>query len=193
MTRVLIKGLPRLFAKHQTDETRISDILLIIQLMNLDMFLEMRVISAYETLWDDVTKQFLSHTSPIVLDHCIYAIRHLIHATSLSNTNTTKILELEDELGSSLRDAVAGKDDVEVAAFSEDEMRVLAAIMARYQFLTEIRDMSAWMEENDGGKRSSSWDIITALSERGRLGYKEEELVIISTRLIIYFNLTYLS
>ena len=45
MTRALIKGLPRLFIKHQTDQNRISDILLIPTLMNLDLYLEMRMIT----------------------------------------------------------------------------------------------------------------------------------------------------
>jgi cohesin complex subunit SA-1/2 len=37
--------------------------------------------------------------------------------------------------------------------------------------------MTAWIEENEGGKQSSAWDIISAIVERGRLGYKEEETV----------------
>lgn len=33
------------------------------------------------------------------------------------------------------------------------------------------------MDEDEGGKQSSAWDIICALVERGRLGYREEERV----------------
>jgi cohesin complex subunit SA-1/2 len=45
LTRALIKGLPRLFIKYQTDETRISDVLFIppLPVMNLDLYLEMRM------------------------------------------------------------------------------------------------------------------------------------------------------
>lgn len=98
-------------------------------------------------------------------------------ATSLSNTNSTKILELEDELATSLRDAIAGRDEIEIASFSEDEVIKIGAICARLAALIGIRDMTSWMEEDEGGKQSSAWDIINALAERGRLGYKEEELV----------------
>ena len=101
----------------------------------------------------------------------------MMEATSLSNTNSTKILELEDELASTLRDAVGGRDELEVATFSDDEAHVLGAICARICAMAGSRDMSAWMEEDEGGKQSSAWDIICALAERGRLGYKEEELV----------------
>lgn len=101
----------------------------------------------------------------------------MLDATSLSNTNSTKILELEEELASSLRDAIAERDELEVASFSEDEVLALTAICARVAALAGARDVGAWMEEDEGGKQSSAWDIISALAERGRLGYKEEEMV----------------
>jgi hypothetical protein len=60
-------------------------------------------------------KQFLSHSSSTVLAHAVTVIRHFMEATSLSNTNSTKILELEDELSWSLHDidVVAGRDEIE--------------------------------------------------------------------------------
>ena len=45
ITRELIKGLPRLFIKHQTDQKRIADVLMLPTLMNLDLYLEMRMIA----------------------------------------------------------------------------------------------------------------------------------------------------
>lgn len=138
---------------------------------------------AYTSLWDDITKQFTSHSSPVVLSHAVTAIRHLMDTTSLSNTNNTKILELEDKLAASLRDAVAGRDELEIASFTEDEVLLLGAICARLSVLAGARDLSSWMEEDEGGKQSSAWDIVSALLERGRLGYKEEEAVRARTHL----------
>ncbi|KAF7978768.1 hypothetical protein HWV62_44804 [Athelia sp. TMB] len=178
ITRALIKGLPRLFVKYQTDEVRIAHVLLIPALMNLDMYLEMRMMTAYASLWDDVTKQFLSHSSLTVLKHSVAAICHFMSATSLLNTNSTKIVELEEEISSSLRDAVAGRDEIEVASFTEDEVLSLSAICARLATLAGTRDMTAWMEEDEGGKQSNAWDIMMALVERGRLGYREEEQMV---------------
>ncbi|EGO01292.1 hypothetical protein SERLA73DRAFT_87834, partial [Serpula lacrymans var. lacrymans S7.3] len=178
ITRALIKGLPRLFIKYQTDESRILEVLSIPLLMNLDMYLEMRMINAYANLWDDVMKQFLSHSSMNVLLNAAAAVRHFMDATSLSNTNSTKVLELEDELSVQLRDAVAGRQEIEVASFSEDEVLALGAVCARLSVLIGSRDMTTWMEEDEGGKQSSAWDIISALVERGRFGYKEEEKMV---------------
>lgn len=108
----------------------------------------------------------------------------MLDANSLSNTNSTKIIELEDELASSLRDAISDRDELEVASFSEDEVLALTAICARLATLAGTRDMIAWMEEDDGGKQSSAWDIISALAERGRLGYREEEMVIPNSAMV---------
>ena len=45
LTHALIKGLTRLFIKYQTDENRISEVLLIPPSMNLDLYLEMRMMN----------------------------------------------------------------------------------------------------------------------------------------------------
>lgn len=50
----------------------------------------------------------------------------------------------------------------------------------RIRVLAGARDMSHWMEEEEGGKQRSAWDIVAGLAERGRLGYKEEETVRVS-------------
>ncbi|KAJ7135430.1 hypothetical protein C8R43DRAFT_1020987 [Mycena crocata] len=178
ITRALIKGLPRLIVKYQTDQNRIANVLTIPTLMNLDLYLEMRMLTGYASLWDDIMKQFLSHSAPNVLRVAADAIQHLMAATSLSNANSGKILELEDELSSALRDAVAGRDEIEVAGFDEDEIIALGALCTRLVMLYGCRDLTAWMEEDEGGKQSSAWNIVSALVERGRLGYKEEAFMI---------------
>ncbi|KAI0342546.1 hypothetical protein BDW22DRAFT_1357931 [Trametopsis cervina] len=178
ITRALIKALPRLFAKYQTDPGRMSDVLHLPQLMNLNMYLEMRMMTAYVGLWDDVIKQFTSHSAQIVLSTAVTTIRCMIDATSLSNTNSAKVLELEELLSTSLRDIIRGRDELEIATFSEDEVLTLTGVCTRLATLAGTRDMTAWVEEDEGGMQSSAWDIIMALVERGKLGYKEEESMI---------------
>ncbi|KAG7442823.1 uncharacterized protein BT62DRAFT_935557 [Guyanagaster necrorhizus] len=178
ITRALMKGLPRLFMKYQTDENRIKDVLVLPTVMNLDLYLEMRAISDYSNLWDDVLKQFLTHASPAILALAINTITYLLSATSLSNTNSTKILELEDELSSVLRAALAGREEIEVASFNEDEALSLGSTCMRLRILAGTRDMTGWIEDDEGGKQSKVWDLLNAIAERGRLGYKEEEMMI---------------
>ena len=105
------------------------------------------------------------------------AIRYFMEATSLSNSNSTKILELEDELSTQLQDAIAGRDEIKVALFSEDEVLALNALCTHLAVLAGTWNMTTWTEDDKGGKQSSAWDIINALVERGRLRYKEEKIV----------------
>ncbi|CAE6491000.1 unnamed protein product [Rhizoctonia solani] len=177
ITRALMKALPRLFAKVQTDEKRVGDVLLLPQYMNLDMYVELRETPAYEQLWNDVTKQFFSHSSPTVLQHAVSVIQQFTQTTSLANTNALKILELEDELATSVRQLLGGREELDIVTFTEDEVHSLSAFVLRLHTLYGVRDMTAWLEEDDGGKVSRLVDVLGALSERGRLGYKEEEMM----------------
>ncbi|KAL0579193.1 cohesin complex subunit [Marasmius crinis-equi] len=197
ITQALIKALPPLFVKYQTDEHRIADVLTLPTLMNLEVYIEMRETSAYASLWSDVSKQFLTHTSPFVLTAAVHSMLYLLSNTSLSNTNSEQILELEDGLATSLRDAVAaspsptaspskgGKPsnsrphrDIESTHFTEDEVITLSSVVLRLRMLISSRDLTSWIEENEGGKQSSAWDILSAISERGSLGIGGEEEMI---------------
>lgn len=177
ITRALMKALPRLFAKVQTDEKRVGDVLLLPQYMNLDMYVELRETPAYEQLWNDVTKQFMSHSTPTVLRHAVATIQQLSQTTSLANTNALKVLELEDELATSVRELLAGREELDIITFTEDEVHALSAFVLRLHTLYGVRDMTSWMEEDDGGKVTRFVDVLSALTERGKLGYKEEEMM----------------
>lgn len=134
-------------------------------------------LQAYEHLWDDVTKQLLTHSSQTVLVPAVAAIQKFMNVTSLSNTNNAKILELEEELSTSLRDAIAGREELDIAAFTEDESLALGHICTRFAVLAKVRNVVPCLEEDEDGKQSSAYDILTALADRGKLGYREEETV----------------
>jgi len=88
-----------------------------------------------------------------------------------------KILKLEDKLTAQLRNTFCGHEEIEVAMFNEDEVLALVAVCARVCALIGMRDMCGWVEESEGGKQSCMWDIISALVEWGRMGYREEKRV----------------
>lgn len=124
-----------------------------------------------------MSKQILTQSSPSVISSALSTMIYLVQGTALSSTNSTKISELEDELTSSLRDIVSNREEIETSSFHEDEVALLAATTMRIQLLSARRNMASWIEDDDNGKQSSSWDIILAFAERGRLGHKEEEAV----------------
>ncbi|KAG9003732.1 hypothetical protein FRB90_011132 [Tulasnella sp. 427] len=164
VTRALIKSLPQLFAKHQSDERRISDVILIPQVMNLDLYAEMGLNKAYESLWDEVIKHFLSHSSPIVIRNASITVSRLLTTSAMFRENEAKIALLEDELSTSLREVVAGRDDLDAAFLEDDEVHALSGFALRVESLFRVRDLSGWMENDEDGKQSS------VLAHYGRLG-----------------------
>ncbi|PRQ73544.1 hypothetical protein AAT19DRAFT_15111 [Rhodotorula toruloides] len=172
ISRAVIEALPKLFSRNQTYASRIIDILAIPRLISLDLYLDMQQISAYESLWDDVTKQFLKHTQADVLDQATRTLAHFVAANNLSATNQTKLAELEEKLVSTLRTSAG--DDVEGATFEDDECHALTACVARIEKLSKVRNLNATLEDTDGGKVTSALDILDGIANRGRLGYKAE-------------------
>ncbi|GAA6029512.1 hypothetical protein JCM8097_003715 [Rhodosporidiobolus ruineniae] len=177
LSRAVIDALPKLFAKHQTFPGRMVDVLAIPRLVNLELYLDMRQVTAYESLWDDVNKQFLKHTSPVVLDQAALTLIHFLSVSNLSATNTTKLAELEDSLITSLRTTTADRD-VESATFEDDEVHALTACVARLEKLAKVRNLGNALEENHAGKETSAAELLDQIVNRGRLGYKEEATLI---------------
>ena len=102
-------------------------------------------------------------------------ISHLVSASALFSENDAKLSQLEEELASGFRDAVADKEDIGTEYFEDDDVRLLSGFAFRTESLFRIRDMTAWMEDDEGGKQSSIWTILIALAERGSRGQKGEE------------------
>jgi cohesin complex subunit SA-1/2 len=119
----------------------------------------------------------MTRTSPITLSRAVGTISHMLEATTLSTTNTTKTQELDEALAISLRDAVSNQDSLETSTFSNDETRTLASICSRIATLAKYSDMTLWMEDEDDGKQCSAWDIFSSILDRATLGSEQEEKV----------------
>ncbi|CCA73858.1 related to Nuclear cohesin complex subunit [Serendipita indica DSM 11827] len=182
VTLALIKALPTLFVKHQTDVTKISKVLIIPQLMNIGMYLEMRMITAYEALWDDISKQFLTHSSHDVIRHSVLAMKHMFLATSLQNTNRKKLGELEEEMSMAIKLlAGSGKNSLKQLAtktFDEDSLHAAGLTVYRISTLLSVKDLVPWLEDNDSGKGIRPLDVFSALVERAKLGHQREDRLI---------------
>ncbi|KAL1409808.1 cohesin complex subunit [Vanrija albida] len=189
-TKALIKVLPRLFAKHQAEVKRIVGVLSIPQHMNLSLYLDLRKGAAYESLWDDITKQFLQHTDAAVQSAAIAAIKALNDNTSMAAVNARKTTELEEALFSSLRDAVDG-EDVAAMSIDEDKLTALEAILLRIHLVSTARDIVTAMEDEEGGQ-SSGWTIVNAFAGRGGLGFREEAKMVEHALRIIFSHVAWL-
>ncbi|MCO5548522.1 hypothetical protein L7F22_001982 [Adiantum nelumboides] len=117
-------------------------------------------------------------------------MRCLNSTSALSNTNSTKISALEENLINSLREISQGRD-VETAGLTEDEIHDLGACILRLNYLFQVTDLSAALEDDDNGRLSSAWEIIIGLASRGRLGYREERKMIEDALKVLTLYLTW--
>lgn len=61
----------------------------------------------------------------------------------------------------------------------DDEIATFEAILQRMSLLSQSRDLTEAMQDEEGGQ-SSGWEIVCAFAERGALGRKAESKVRIS-------------
>ena len=65
---------------------------------------------------------------------------------------------------------MVGREEIKGATLTEDEVLAPTAFCTRLTVLAGMRNMMAWIEEDEGGKQSSAWGILSALVGRGWLG-----------------------
>jgi cohesin complex subunit SA-1/2 len=147
-------------------------------LMNINMYLELRMTSAYETLWDDVSKQLMTHSNSSIVDRAVMTIGHMLSAKSLQNINKKKMGELEEELASSIRQhAHIGKRKLDTATLKDEEVQGLQQAAYRVKSLFSVRNLVGWLEENSNGKETRLLDLFNSILQRAKLGHSNEDKV----------------
>ncbi|KAK0539390.1 cohesin complex subunit [Tilletia horrida] len=168
-TRILIEAIPRFFAKYKTDSVRITEILLVPQIIKLDEYLELNGMTAFAALWDDIIDQFVRHVEPALLDNAMNSMRALNAAKGFGETNASKLSGLQEQLLASLRSA-AQDLDVEQDNLTERKVHAFSVCMLRLRVLATAFDNVQVMEADDAGKLSTGWELSLALASRGRVG-----------------------
>lgn len=167
----LITALPKLLAKFSTDAPKISDILLIIQSMDLEVYHETRNVSASESLWEQVCSHFMRHIEPDLLQNAAEAIR-LLSSTSVSS-GPTKLDALAETILQSVNVTLSGRN-LETAVFTEDDVHNLRANLLRLHALAKVADLSGVFKTTQSSEGNTAYDALLQLSARGRLGYEHE-------------------
>ncbi|KAJ3180044.1 hypothetical protein HDU87_002267 [Geranomyces variabilis] len=122
VSRGLIKFLPKLVSRYSHEyagpgQRRAAEIAILMRHLDVGMYREMRMMKAYETLFDDVKRMFLKHSDRDVLTECARTLRYLtgiespdaldgdnsaagddMAATSLHAASMSKFEELAEEV-----------------------------------------------------------------------------------------------
>lgn len=175
ITRALIKHLPRLFSKHQSDVARSAIILLLPQQMQLELYLDTRQLSLYETLWADVTKQFVSTNNVFVLERAMETIQHLKSVNALIQQNGEGTTGLERAVTTPIHE-VAATSEIRTGLLADD-LKKLEGAMMRLALIVKNWNPIMLLEEKDGGNAFSLIDIAFEVLDRGDIGAAEEDNV----------------
>jgi cohesin complex subunit SA-1/2 len=145
--------------------------------MDLDLYLEMRQVTNYEQLWDDITRQFVGHSDIYLIERAMDAINALRATQALSATNTEKASALEVAVVEPLRQLLDGIDAINATPIDEDTIQKLSAWLGRLCLILKNWDITPALSEAGPGNLPSVLETVNQMIERGQMGFQEEEKV----------------
>ena len=135
----LARTLPQLLKKFGSNPATASAVLRLGQVLNLEIFQELRQDSTtYASLLDDINKQFLTHTDQGVLAEASTALLHARGFEDLEEVTGSKVQELWDDTISTLRALMSSRED--------DNLSELCNAVRRIANLASISDCVAVLD-----------------------------------------------
>ncbi|KAI7816531.1 hypothetical protein BC939DRAFT_468717 [Gamsiella multidivaricata] len=132
--------MPQLFSKYGVDASRIRSVLVIPQIIPLGTYVDLRMLTAYEELVDEVIKVFKKHSDPSVLSAAALTIRTMQGNEILRTSHEAKI----EALGSSVLDSfltlLSQNQDTDVA--DRDMLESLTLCLRRLEHLIKFTDVT---------------------------------------------------
>ncbi|PLW44049.1 hypothetical protein PCASD_04844 [Puccinia coronata f. sp. avenae] len=196
LTRSMISLLPKLWSKFTTDPVKLAEVFRIPKLMSLNMYMDLRMVSEFEELWDTMIKHYLKQQHVGTIQVICSTVAHVFSETkSLEHINQAKILKLHEALLSSLSDLMAGEPDLEKDDLSEDQVVSLTLLLTKVACLFRQSDMSPSIKSIDlnGTGPTSPYDGINALAKRAHLAHPSEAKLVEVALEILQLNFTWTS
>ncbi|KAG0252704.1 hypothetical protein BG011_006843 [Mortierella polycephala] len=138
--RYCVDILPQLLLKYGADASRIRSVLVIPQLMPLNVYLDMRMLTTYEELVDEVIKVFKRHSDPSVLHTAAITLRTMQGYEILRSSHEAKI----DALGESVVDTflalTSNTHDGDMG--DRDQLEKLTLCLRRLEHLIKCTDVT---------------------------------------------------
>ncbi|KAI9025109.1 hypothetical protein CLU79DRAFT_834226 [Phycomyces nitens] len=184
VSRHLVQVLPSLLTKHSDNASRMVQLVSIPQLMNLSVYLELRMSKEYEDLLESLMKVFLRATIPELLKNCAESLKHIADAAYLEDVNRAQLVELQERVVGQVRDSCRGKD-LATARFTVDDVHSISVSMLRLDYLSNFIDTTDAMDETE----DISTDVTTLVGgvvERAVYGYKKEKQMHLSAMSVLF-------
>lgn len=121
----LAKRLPQLLKKFGSNPSTASAVLRLGQVLNLEIFQELRQDSTtYASLLDDINKQFLTHTDEGVLAEASTALLHARGFEDLEEVTESKVQDLWDDTIGTLRALMSSREDDNISELCNTVRRI---------------------------------------------------------------------
>lgn len=145
--------------------------------MDLDLYLEIRQVTNYEQLWDDISRQFVGHSDIYLLERAMDAINVLRATQALSATNTEKASALEVAVLEPLQQLLDRIDAINATPIDEDTIQKLSSWLARLCLILKNWDVTPAVTEAGPSNAPTVLETVNQMVERGQMGFQEEEKV----------------
>ncbi|KAF9119033.1 hypothetical protein BGW39_000659 [Mortierella sp. 14UC] len=157
--RFCVGLLPQLFLKYGIDAVRVRSVLVIPQIVPLNVYLDMRMLAAYEDLVEEVIKVFKKHTDPSVLHTAAVTIRAFQGYEVLRTSHEAKI----EVLGASLLESFLNLVSIEEDMPERDALEELTLALRRLEHLVKCTDVTS---KTPRGSTQDPFDGLLKVVER---------------------------
>ncbi|KAF9975038.1 hypothetical protein BGZ73_001445 [Actinomortierella ambigua] len=165
--RYLVHALPQLFVKYGVDENGIQCVLAIPQMLSLNVYVDLRMMTAYEELVAEVIKVYQKHVHPSVLSIAARTLRKMQEYEMLRAANEEPFQKLCTWVLDQFLIVCPGADQkhLEAAGDGDNEaMHGLSAAVARFEQLVKHLDMTA---NKSGAIQRQTFDGLLRVIEIG--------------------------
>ncbi|KAG0088619.1 hypothetical protein BGZ92_005924, partial [Podila epicladia] len=142
--RFCVGVLPQLFLKYSVDSSRIRSVLAIPQLMPLNVYVDMRMTTAYEELVDEVIKVFKKHSDPSVLHAAAVTLRTIQGCEILRASHEPKIDALSSHVIDAFLIATANNAYLDENASDNDTLFELKLALNKLEHLIQGTDVTVY-------------------------------------------------
>ena len=189
----LAKTLPQLLKKFGSNPATASAVLRLAQVLNLEIFQELRQDSTtYASLLDDINKQFLTHTDQSVIAEASIALLHARGFEDLEEVTESKVQALWDDMVLTLRALMDSPRERKIPELCNTVRRI--ANLARITDCVAVLDLegsSTTKKRADSQTTASPFDLLMQLIRDPDLdngaGEEADETLVSATQVILFY------
>ncbi|KAF3128930.1 hypothetical protein TWF703_009125 [Orbilia oligospora] len=204
ISRSLAHYVPLLLNKFGPPPETAATVLRIAQLMKLDIYQELRQMSAYSLLLDDVIRQFMTHLDESVLKEASGFLLRAASFDELEEVTSQKVAGLQDEVTNYLVSLASGKN-LEKGDIGDQTLSDLETGVKRLQYLASVTNCKESFEKasasqskskskkgkevaKDSPGAESPADVLTSILGRGKNADEtENDLWLLSLKTLTYY------